>query len=200
VITVTLREFAWPADIDRIPARMMTLVEEPRTRRLFVSEMRGVLYTVSRDGKTVTPFLDLRDPKWAVAVQSEGRERGMQSFVLHPQFAQAGTPGVGKFYTYTDVSNQTPAPDFTTPNPNTTHDTVLLERTANRSQGKAVAERADMRFDANAAGQIFVLNKADGTIRVVEKWRRDALRRVHLIPVAKKWLKLSARLKSPACP
>jgi hypothetical protein len=39
----------------------------------------------------------------------------------------------------------------------------------NRSQGKAEAARADLRFDANAAGQIFLLNKADGVIRVVEK-------------------------------
>jgi glucose/arabinose dehydrogenase len=129
VITVTLREFATLPDIDNVPARMMTLVEEPRTRRLFVSDMRGVLYTVSRDGKAVTPYLDIRDPKWAVSVQSQGRERGMQSFVLHPQFGQARTPGFGKLYTYTDVSNQAPAPDFTTPNANTTHDTVLLEWT-----------------------------------------------------------------------
>ena len=39
----------------------------------------------------------------------------------------------------------------------------------NRSQGKPAAERADMRFDANAAGQIFLLNKADGTIRVIAR-------------------------------
>ena len=39
----------------------------------------------------------------------------------------------------------------------------------NRAQGKAAATRADMRFDANAAGQIFLLNKADGTIRVIER-------------------------------
>ena len=130
VITVTLREFASLPDIDNVPARMMTLVEEPSTRRLFVSDMRGVLYTVSPDGRTAAPYLDLRDAKWGIAVQSQGRERGMQSFTLHPQFAQAGTPGFGKLYTYTDVSNQTPVPDFTTPNANTTHDTVLLEWTA----------------------------------------------------------------------
>ena len=39
----------------------------------------------------------------------------------------------------------------------------------NRAQGKTAATRVDMRFDANAAGQIFVLNKADGTLRVIEK-------------------------------
>ena len=47
VIAVTLREFASLPDIDGIAARMMTLVEEPATRRLFVSEMRGVLYVIS---------------------------------------------------------------------------------------------------------------------------------------------------------
>ena len=41
VITVTLREFASLPDIDGVAARMMTLVDEPTTRRLFVSDMRG---------------------------------------------------------------------------------------------------------------------------------------------------------------
>ncbi len=39
----------------------------------------------------------------------------------------------------------------------------------NKAQGKNPATRADLRFDANAAGQIFLLNKADGTLRVIEK-------------------------------
>lgn len=130
VIVVTLREFASLPDLDGGAARAMTLVDEPRTRRLFVTDMRGVLYVVSPDGKTVAPYLDLRDPKWAIAVQSQGRERGVQSMALHPQFAQAGAPGFGKFYTFTDVTNQTPAPDFRTPRDSTTHDTVLHEWTA----------------------------------------------------------------------
>jgi hypothetical protein len=130
VIVVTLREFATLPDIDNVPARLMTLVEEPGARRLFVSDMRGVLYALSADGGAVSTYLDLRDPKWALSVQSEGRERGLQSFVMHPQFTQAGAPGFGKFYTYADVSNPTPAPDFTTPNERTTHDTVLLEWSA----------------------------------------------------------------------
>ena len=44
-----------------------------------------------------------------------------------------------------------------------------LIKEKNRAQGKPEAARADLRFDANAAGQIFLLNKADGVIRVVEK-------------------------------
>ena len=58
-----------------------------------------MLYSVSYDGKTVKPYLDLNDPKWGNPVQFAGSERGFQSFAFHPQFARAGTPGFGKFYT-----------------------------------------------------------------------------------------------------
>jgi glucose/arabinose dehydrogenase len=129
VITVTLREFAALPDVDGVAARMMKIVDEPVSRRLFVSDMHGLLYTVSADGRTVTPYLDLRDPKWATPVQSQGRERGFQNFALHPQFGQAGAPGFGKFYTYTDTSNQTSAPDFTSNIETSTHDTVIQEWT-----------------------------------------------------------------------
>jgi len=151
VITVTLREFASLPDIDGVAARMMTLVEEPASRRLFVSDMRGPLYAVSVDGKTVTPYLDVNDPKWVVPVQSQGRERGVQSIVLHPQYAQAGTRGFGKLYTFTDTSNQTPAPDFTTPSEKTTHDTVLLEWTA-KTPGAAS-------YDGEAPRELFRLRQ-----------------------------------------
>jgi hypothetical protein len=130
VVTVGVREFASLPDIAGVAARMMLLVDEPGTKRLFVNDMRGPLYSVSYDGRTVTPYIDINDPKWSVGVQSGGRERGFQSFAFHPQFGRAGTPGFGKFYTYTDTTNQTPPADFTTPNPTSTHDTVLLEWTA----------------------------------------------------------------------
>jgi hypothetical protein len=38
----------------------------------------------------------------------------------------------------------------------------------NVAQGKPAAQRADLRFDLTPAGQIYVLNKADGTIRVID--------------------------------
>ena len=132
-IRVNLAEFASLPDIDGVAARMMLLVDEPGTRRLFVNDMRGPVYTVSYDGKVVTPYLDINAATWGVPVQSMGRERGVQSFALHPLFAQPASRGFGKFYTWMDTSNMAPTPDFlpaagsTTP---PTHDTVLLEWTA----------------------------------------------------------------------
>src|SRR5688572_25094934 len=70
VISVRLREFASLPDIAGVAARMMTLVEDPATRRLFVSDMRGQIYTVTADGRTVTRYIDVSDAKWGVAVQS----------------------------------------------------------------------------------------------------------------------------------
>src|SRR3989337_222852 len=74
VIKVRSTEFASLPDVDGAAARLM----------LLVGDMRGLLYSVSYNGQTVTPYLDLRDPRWAVSVQSQGNERGFQSFAFHP--------------------------------------------------------------------------------------------------------------------
>jgi hypothetical protein len=130
VIQVRFTEFASIPDVGGEAARMMLLVDEPGTRRMFVNDMRGPLYTVSYDGRTVAQYLDINARHWGVAVQSSGRERGFQSFAIHPQFGQAGTPGFGKLYTWTDTSNTAPAPDFRPGGGTNTHATVLLEWTA----------------------------------------------------------------------
>jgi len=130
VIRVNVREFASLPDIDGVAARMMNLEHVPGTGHVFVNDMRGPLYRIDENGGTATLYLDINADAWGVSVQSQNRERGFQSFSFHPQFAQAGTPGFGKFYTYTDTTNQTPPADFTTPNENTSHDTILLEWTA----------------------------------------------------------------------
>jgi len=130
VIRVDYREFATLPDIDGVAARMMLLVHEPGARSLFVSDMRGPLYRISADGRTVTQYVNVDDPQWSSDVQSQGRERGFQSFAFHPQFNQAGTTGFGKFYTWTDVTDTVPTPDYTPTGQGNTHDTVLLEWTA----------------------------------------------------------------------
>jgi hypothetical protein len=135
-IQVSTREFARIPDVNGQAARMMLLVNEPGTRRLFVNDMRGPLFTVSYDGATVTQYVDINAAEWGVAVQSQGSERGFQSFAIHPQFAQAGSPGFGKFYTWSDVTTVTVAADFLPAGTQVTHHTVLHEWTA-RTPGAA---------------------------------------------------------------
>jgi hypothetical protein len=130
VIRVGLTEFARIPPNGAEPSRMMLLSNEPATRRLFLADMTGLLYSISYDGRSVVKYLDINTPAFAQPVQSMGRERGLNSFAFHPQFGQQGTPGYGKFYTYMDTSNQMPTPDFRPKGEMTTHDTVLLEWTA----------------------------------------------------------------------
>ena len=44
---------------------------------------------------------------------------------------------------------------------------VIQEK--NAAQGKPPATRADLRFDMASGGRVFVLNKADGVIRLIER-------------------------------
>src|SRR5262245_56529935 len=53
VITVNFVEFASIPDENGEAPRLMHLVDEPGTKRLFVSTMRGSLYSLGYDGKTV---------------------------------------------------------------------------------------------------------------------------------------------------
>ncbi len=151
IVKVSFVEFATLPDLGgQQPSRPMLLVDEPGTRRLFVNDMRGPLYTLPREGKTVALYLDINDPKWGVNVNSSGNERGFQSFAFHPQFNRQGAPGFGKFYTYTDTANTTSVADFTPGGGTHTHDTVLLEWTARNPSAPAYdggAPRELMRFE-----------------------------------------------------
>ena len=72
VIRVAVREFASVPDVDGQASRMMLLVDEPVTKRLFVNDMRGPLYVVSYDGGSVARYLDINAEQWGVAVQPNG--------------------------------------------------------------------------------------------------------------------------------
>jgi hypothetical protein len=109
--------------------------------------MRGPLYSISYDGRTVTEYVNIDDPRWRRDVQSSGRERGFQSFAFHPQFSQAGSAGFGKFYTWADVTDTVPAPDFAPTGAGNSHDMVLLEWTA-KTPGAAT-------YDGPAPREIF---------------------------------------------
>jgi hypothetical protein len=152
VVLVKFVEFAAiPFPGEEAP-RMMLLVDEPGTKRLFVHTMQGPLYSISYDGKTVTRYLDVNAANWGVPVQFSSHDRGFQSFAFHPQFNQRGARGYGKFYTYTDTSNITPKANFLPNGPGHTHDTVLLEWTAKNPMADT--------YDGGAPREIFRTAKA----------------------------------------
>ena len=136
-IRVDFVEFASIPDVGGEVARLMHLVDEPGTGRMFVNDMRGPLYSISYDGRRIAQYLDVDDSRWGIGVESGGRERGVQSFAFHPQFGQSGTPGFGKLYTWTDTNNTAPTPDFTPGDGQDAHHTVLLEWTANHPEAGA---------------------------------------------------------------
>lgn len=129
VIVVGFEELTSIPDSDGQAARPMLMVDEPGTGRFFVNDMRGPIHVVSYQGE-LTPYLDIDDPRWDFPVEDSGRERGFQSFALHPQFAEPGAPGYGKLYTWSDTENTAPDPDFVPGGGDDSHDTVLLEWTA----------------------------------------------------------------------
>lgn len=151
VITVSFEEFATIPDFGNELPRLMNLVDEPGTGRLFVNDMWGILYSLSYDGKQVTPYLDLNAEEWGIKVEPTGRERGLQNFAFHPQFGQPGTPGYGRFYTWLDTANMEPKPDFVPGGNENTHDMVLLEWTA-RTPGAQT-------YDGNAPRQLLRLQQ-----------------------------------------
>ena len=117
VVSVNFVEFAVIPDAAGGEApRMMHLVDEPGTKRpVRQHHARPDLQRQLRrqDGDRVSSTSTRRSG--SIGVQSQGSERGFQSFAFHPQFNQRGTRGYGKFYTYTDTTNMTPTPDFTHP-------------------------------------------------------------------------------------
>ena len=126
-LIVDYTEFARVPGVGRQPPLMTNLIDEPGTRRMFVNDMNGPIHSISYDGRMVTQYIDTNDRRWGFAVQIQGQERGLQSFAFHPQFGQQGAPGYGKFYTWADIVDTAPTPDFTPSGGGDTHDTVLLE-------------------------------------------------------------------------
>lgn len=137
VIVAGVVEFATVPEVGGEPPRLMTLAAEPGSDRLVVSEMRGLLYRIGPEGSPVTEYLDLREERWGVDVESSGRERGVQGLALHPRFGDPGAAGFGRFYTWTDVGDTAPDPDYAAGGEDVSHHTVLHEWRARDPEASA---------------------------------------------------------------
>ena len=107
-----------------------------------------MLYAVSYDGKTVTPYLDHQRSEVGNAGAVRQLRAGLPELRVPPAIrADAARPGYGKFYTWVDTTNMTPTADFTPSGNGHTHDEVLLEWTA--KDPKAAA------YDGGAPRELF---------------------------------------------
>ena len=130
-LVVEYTEFANVAGVRGDPPLMTHLQDEPGTQRMFVNDMNGPIHSISYDGGMAFLYIDTNEPAWEYRIQTQGQERGLQSFAFHPDFGRAGAPGYGKFYTWVDVIDTGPQADFRPgPDGRDSHDTVLLEWTA----------------------------------------------------------------------
>ena len=148
VITVNFAEFAVIPDVDNGEApRMMHLVDEPGTRRLFVSTMRGMLYSVSYDGKTVTPYLDINAAKWGDRRAVAGSRARLPELRVPSAVRQRGTPGTASSTPTPTRQHDADARLRAARRPTRTHDTVLLEWTAKDPAAAA--------YDGDAPRELF---------------------------------------------
>ena len=149
---MNVREFASLPDIDGVAARMMNLVDEPGTRRLFVNDMRGPIYSISYDGKSVTLYVDINDARWGVE-RAVGRPRARLPELRLPSAVRpAGHARLRQVlhlhrHDESDAACRTSRP----PTAKSTHDTVLLEWTA-KTPGAAT-------YDGDAPRELFRLRQ-----------------------------------------
>ncbi len=107
------------------------------TNRLFIVGQAGRIRLIKNGSLVTEPFLDIPAAGGSGFTLSTGGERGLLGLAFHPNFAQpGGTPGSGKFYTYTsetgrDASSDPITPDFSHPElPNVAnHHSVVREWT-----------------------------------------------------------------------
>src|SRR5580698_2312694 len=86
---------------------MMRLLDEPGTACLSTPARFALFHQLRRQDR----HMNVNADAWALRVQFDGHESGVRISTFQPQFNQRGTPGFGKFYTYTDTANMTAKAD-----------------------------------------------------------------------------------------
>jgi glucose/arabinose dehydrogenase len=97
--------------------------------RLVINELRGVLYIYDEAANTLDAFLDIRDAEFGFDDSMYPNETGLAGFAFHPQFAQSGRPGYGKFYTAFSTDSDSGVADYLDDN-SENHESVIREWTA----------------------------------------------------------------------
>lgn len=106
--------------------------------RLFVCEQRGKIHIVKNGILQPEPFLELGSS--LVEERASFDERGLLSLAFHPQYSQAGQPGVGRFYVFYNAPS--PNAPGTGEEPVDSRSTVAEYKVSTASADQADAESA----------------------------------------------------------
>ena len=97
--------------------------------RLVLNDLRGVLYITDESGMTPVTYFDIRTQDVAFDDSMFPNETGLVGVAFHPQFATAGTPGFGKFYTAYSATSDSGRADYLDDDAES-HESVIREWTA----------------------------------------------------------------------
>lgn len=91
---------AKPVGTNDAYARIQYLMPIPDgSGRLVFNDLRGFLYATDASGADPVVYLDLNAQDVDFYNASYPNETGLMGFAFHPEFAEEGKPGYGKFYT-----------------------------------------------------------------------------------------------------
>ena len=142
-ISVTLEDFvrvpstdesANPVQTNNAYARIQYMTPLPDdTGRLAINDLRGLLYLTDEAGSDPIVYLDLRTQDVNFDDSTFPNETGLAGVAFHPDFANRGEPGYGRFYTaYSAPSNSGIANYLDDASDN--HESVIREWTATSSE------------------------------------------------------------------
>ena len=119
-----------PAWANAAYARIQSLTPVPDgSGRLAVNDLRGPLHMVPREGGASTLYLDHRTAAVGFQPDANPNESGFLGLAFHPEFAVAGKPGHGKFYTAYSASVPSGEADYLEASSNV-QESVVREWTA----------------------------------------------------------------------
>ncbi len=97
--------------------------------RLVLNDLRGLLYMTDENGMAPVTYLDVRTRDVGFDDSMFPNETGLVGVAFHPQFADAGAPGFGKFYTAYSARSDSGRADYLDGDAES-HESVIREWTA----------------------------------------------------------------------
>jgi glucose/arabinose dehydrogenase len=142
--------------------------------RLFLATHGGQIRLDKNGSPVSTPFADIKSILSSAGITLQGGsgsdERGLLGLAFHPDFDVPGTPGFGKFYTYTSESIQGTAtfthPEFApTGTGSIGYQNVVREWTTNPTSDTLTSTTSRMLFSVNKSGSANETNHNGGGLR-----------------------------------